>query len=123
MFAKTMPLAAVLAICATSAVATSQRECLFERQFFDGVARTVALPISIAWNGSRGVVLVRAVDGGQYDGTTRTGANGAMEMDFRTDVSSETIAIGSGGEALWGITFDNGQLMQYAGACGPARAQ
>ena len=114
-------LAAALVLGA-SAAAADQRGCLFERQIYEGVSRTVALPVGLNWSGQRGVVTVQVAGGGRYDSATRLAATGGMEMSFRTPVSSETLTIDRNGNALWAIAFDDGRVMSYAGRCGQVAA-
>jgi hypothetical protein len=79
----------------------------------------VRLPVSLARKNRSGRVLVSG--SGDYKARAKTFKSGALEYVFKTGVSKETITIGPRGEALWEISFKNGDLMTYVGSCGEER--
>ena len=91
-------LVAMLALGATAALADERRDCLYERQIYEGVSRVVALSAAVVTRGNRGAVAVGG--GGTYQSQVRPGANGAVEVTFRTPVSTEVLAVAAGGGVL-----------------------
>ncbi|MCI5094797.1 MAG: hypothetical protein MRY77_00625 [Rhodobacteraceae bacterium] len=79
----------------------------------------VRLPVSLTRKNRSGRVLVSG--SGDYKARAKTFKSGALEYVFKTGVSKETITIGPRGEALWEISFKNGDLMTYVGSCGEER--
>ncbi len=105
-------------LSATQLAAAEQRNCVFERQMSSEGTFNVNLPVAIARAGNRATVAVAT--SGQYPAKARS-AGSSLEFRFSTPVSSEVIAVGSAGEAIWQIDFKDGRSMGYAGRCGKAR--
>ena len=113
-------LATFCALAALPALAqTAQHSCQFTgatRMDDNGMQNyDVDWRVRLAHKGKRGHVFVTG--SGDYSAKAQSYDSGAVEYAFKTDVSRELITIGPGGQALWEINFNNGDLLVYAGGC------
>ncbi|MCV2881109.1 hypothetical protein [Actibacterium sp. XHP0104] len=113
----TAPIA--LAAMMAAAHAVPLPDCRFELQFSQAGAFDVDLGARLLGPDHNARF---AVEGsGTYPARITNYDSGAFEISFSTDVSKEVVTVGPTGEALWQIDFTNGQMMAYAGYCGPKK--
>ena len=124
-FARSQLVAAFVMFCGSAVAAqpTFQHDCQFNlavKSSTDGIKRyDVEWNVSAARKGRNGQVRVNG--SGSYKARAKTFQSGAVEFDFRTDVSREVITFGVNGEALWTIELTNSDMLTYVGGCEPAK--